>query len=156
MANKNEIETSPKKTTKSLKQRQLMMLSGIMSMFFLVIILLIIPSNLDLFGNEASANADELNRVYHLEENGYMLDNGDFVRVSLSFVTADNNGIPKLSRGRPFIKNTVTKILSGTDRDAFKGSDGLNWFESEIRNELNDSFSDIDVERVYITSIVIS
>lgn len=145
------------KLKRTKKQRKLLISSGIMSLFFLLVILLIISSNMNLFTHEElSTNKSELNRVYHLEEDGYMLDNGDFVRISFSFVTEDDSGVPKLSKGRPYIRKSVTKILSGTDPSAFKGSQGLEWFENEIMTDLNQSFSDIDIERVYITGIIIS
>jgi len=152
----NDKQGMGQKQKSNLKQKQLLILSGMILSFFLLAILLFFPSNMNLFANEMSSSKSELNRVYHLEEDGYMLDNGDFVRLSLSFISEDDAGVPKLSRARPFIKNTVTKILSGTERDTFKGSKGLEWFENEIMNDLNQSFSDIDIERVYITGIIIS
>jgi len=152
----NDKQGTGQKQKSNLKQKQLLILFGMILAFFLISLLLFFPSNMNLFANDMSSSKSELNRVYHLEEDGYMLDNGDFVRLSLSFISEDDAGVHKLSRGRPFIKNTVTKIISGTERDTFKGSKGLEWFENEIMNDLNQSFSDIDIERVYITGIIIS
>lgn len=121
-------------------------------------IMLVLPTEtiLSAYDKITSEHEHELDRTYHLQENGYMLDNGEFVRVSFSFVVKDSSIVEKLSKGRPFIKHTITKVLSGSDRNEFRGNEGLKWFENEIKSDLNDSFSDINIEQVYITGIVIS
>ncbi|WP_416151149.1 flagellar basal body-associated FliL family protein [Salipaludibacillus sp. HK11] len=151
----NDIQ---KNKLKNKKRKPIIIFLGGLSVLLLVItiIVIVLPNETILSAYDELTSEDELNRVYHLEENGYMLDNGEYVRISISFLLEDSSNIDKLSRGQAFLRHSITKSISGADRTDFQGNKGLEWFENEIMNDLNQSFSDIDIERVYITGMVIS
>ncbi|PYZ92705.1 hypothetical protein CR194_13695 [Salipaludibacillus keqinensis] len=155
--NRSKKSSNNKKNSKRRGKSLLIVGSLSVFLFFLIaVVFLVIPNDTILSAYEDLTGEEEWERVYHLEEDGYMLDNGQFVRLSISIVVEDGSNVETLSRGQSFLKHTITKVISGSDRSALNGQEGLLWFESQIKKDLNESYADLKIERVYVRGIVIS
>ncbi|UTR16132.1 flagellar basal body-associated FliL family protein [Salipaludibacillus sp. LMS25] len=154
---KDVSEVSETSTTQTGKRRLVIILSASLLALFLLVAGVVLITNEGLKTAYADfTKEEEWDRIYHLEENGYMLDNGEFIRVSFAFVVTDSAQVTSLSDGQSLLKYTITDVISGKERHAFKGSDQLKQLEREIKESLNKAYSDVDLEHVYITSFVIS
>ncbi|MCR6108107.1 flagellar basal body-associated FliL family protein [Salipaludibacillus agaradhaerens] len=154
-----EMEVSETSKTQTGKRRLVLILSAsLLALIILVsgVVLIAIPNEKLKTAYADFTKEEEWDRIYHLEENGYMLDNGQFIRVSFAFVVTDSSQVTALSDGQSLLKYTITDVISGKKRSAFRGPDQLRQFEEDIKESLNKAYSDVELEHVYITSFVIS
>jgi len=152
------IDRIKKKKKIAKKQTLLWMSASFITLFTMIgtVLVMVLDEQAVSSAYEKFMSEDVWDRVYHMEESGFMLDNGEFVRASFTFEVGNNDNVDNLVRGKHLLKYAITDALSGLDRENLNGKRGLQKLENDIKSLLHDEYPGLGVRHVYITGIVIS
>lgn len=112
------------------------------------------------FTNQPDPNAEPtidqiIEQSFQTEEITTNLMSNDFVQASF-LIQVDSKAALKEIQKRDFqINNILLRALSGKKATELAGSDGIETFESDIRDQLNELMQEGSVIQVYTTSWVI-
>jgi flagellar FliL protein len=79
----------------------------------------------------------------------------DFIRVTFKIQVDNNKAKIELEKREFQVNNVIIRELSGMRSSDFRGSEGIQKLEIEIRTKINDYMQDGKVVNVYTTGFVI-
>ncbi|NEU29365.1 flagellar basal body-associated protein FliL [bacterium LRH843] len=92
---------------------------------------------------------------YETEEITTNLLSNDFIRASFRFHVNDKKALKEIEKRDFQINNIILRTLSGKKSSDLAGPEGIELFESALRDQLNEIMQEGKVVQVYTTSWVI-
>ncbi|ADH99513.1 flagellar basal body-associated FliL family protein [Salisediminibacterium selenitireducens] len=109
------------------------------------------------FGGENFLASDDVrDRTYSTEERIYMMGDGNIARGTFAIELSDPRDRQSLINGRKVIDWIISNAISDFDLSSISGKSGREALEARIEDGIREQFPSMHVEKVYITSFVIS
>ncbi|AOM82940.1 flagellar basal body-associated FliL family protein [Salisediminibacterium beveridgei] len=146
-----EQAAEPKKKKMSSKQRMMAFVSPIVGVTMVSLLFFM------LFGEDNFFASDDVReRTYSTEERIYMMGDGNIVRAEFAIEVTNEEARTSLINGRKVIDWILSNAISEFDLERISGKSGKEALENEIKGTINRQFPSLQIERVYITSLVIT
>lgn len=107
-------------------------------------------------GDNFLASDDVRDRTYSTEERIYMMGDGNIARGRFAIELSEASDRQSLINGRKVIDWIISNAISDFDLASISGKSGREALEARIEEGISEQFPSLQVEKIYITSFVIS
>lgn len=118
---------------------------------------IIIIMKVDAKDDQKEPSIDEILKVsVDVPEITTNLKNGEYVKISLKVQTNGKKAKEEFEKRDFQIKNLLISELSEMDGSDLEGKEGLQHFEENMKKKINQLMQEGKIEKIYITSYIIS
>lgn len=151
MADTIEHPTKPEKKQTPAKQRMMAIVSPIAGVLMVSLLFFMIMGE-----DNFPVSGDVRERTYSTEERIYMMGDGNIVRASFAIEVSQEKARTSLINGQKVIDWIISNAVLEFDLHRISGKSGKDALENEIKGTINHQFPSLQIENVYITSLVIT
>ena len=118
---------------------------------------IIIVFKTDYFNHNGEPTIDDIIKVsVDVPEITTNLNDGNYIKISFKVLTNGKQAKEEFTKRDFQIKNIIISELSEMGQKSFPGKEGLSQFEERLKEQFNEVMQNGKVEKVYITSYIIS